>query len=171
MSQLLPILVLVASFVVGLALIPLSLPGLWVMVFGVCSYGWLTDNRSVGIGTIALVLGLALLGEVVEWWLGFRFARRYGGSRRAGWGALLGGLVGAAIGVPIPIIGSVVGAFAGSFVGAAVFEYTREGQARTAASAGWGAVLERAAAAAAKIGLGLAIVVVGVVMVLRGRTP
>lgn len=171
MTQVLPILLLVVSFVAGLALVPLGLPGLWVMVFGVLGYGWLTDSRSVGIGTIALVVGLALLGEVVEWWLGFRFARRYGGSRRAGWGALVGGLVGAAIGVPVPLVGSVVGAFVGSFGGAALLEYTRAGQARAAAGAGWGAVLGRAAAAAAKIALGLAIAVVGVFVVLRGRTP
>ena len=43
---------------------------------------------------MALVIGLALLGEVIEWWLGFRFAKRYGGSRRAGWGALVGDLGG-----------------------------------------------------------------------------
>src|SRR5438046_509471 len=83
-------------------------------------------------------------------------AERYGGSRRAGWGALVGGLVGAAIGVPVPIVGSVIGAFVGSFAGAALFEYTRSARAGVAVSAGWGAVLGRAAAAAVKIALGLA---------------
>src|SRR2546426_12240066 len=88
--------------------VPLGLPGLWVMVAGVAGYGWLTDFRAVGVTTIALVLGLALVGEIVESWLGFRLARRYGGSSRAGWGALVGGIVGAVVGVPVPIIGSVI---------------------------------------------------------------
>jgi uncharacterized protein YqgC (DUF456 family) len=93
---------------------------------------------------------------VLEAWIGFRFARRYGGSSRAGWGALVGGLIGAIVGVPVPIVGSVVGGFVGAFLGAAVFEYSRERQSGVAAKAGWGAVLGRAAAAAIKMALGIA---------------
>src|SRR2546426_11892942 len=138
MSHLVSTLLLTLCCVAGLLLIPLGLPGLWLMVLGVLGYGWLTAFRSVGIGVMALVVGLALLGEVIEWWLGFRFAERYGGSRRAGWGALGGGLVGAAIGVPVPIVGSVIGAFVGSFAGAALFEYTRSARAGGAVGAGLG---------------------------------
>src|SRR5690349_3663506 len=108
----------------GLAMIPLGLPGLWVMVLGILAFGWLTGFHSVGIATIAIVLGLAFVGEIFDNWLGFRFAKSYGGSSRSGWGALLGGLVGAIVGVPVAVIGSVIGAFIGSFLGAAVFEFT-----------------------------------------------
>lgn len=160
--------VLIVCCVAGLVLVPFGLPGLWVMVLGVVGYGWLTDFHTIGVGIIATAVGLALLGEVVEWWLGFRFAMKYGGSRRAGWGALIGGIVGAIIGVPVPVVGSVIGAFVGSFVGAAVFEYTREQHAGVAVRAGWGAMLGRAAAAGAKIALGLVIGVVGVLAVIRG---
>jgi hypothetical protein len=83
LSTLLAGLLLAVVLAVGLALVPLGLPGLWVMVLGVIGFGGLTGFASVGIGTIALVLGLALLGEAVEAWVGFRYARRYGGSRRA----------------------------------------------------------------------------------------
>lgn len=139
---------------------PFGLPGLWVMVLAILGYGWLTEFRSIGTWTIVLVLVLALTGEVIETWLGFRFARRYGGSRRAGWGALVGGLIGAVVGVPVPVIGSVIGGFVGAFVGAALFEYSRARRAGAAAQAGWGALLGRAAAAAAKMGLGIVIAVV-----------
>jgi uncharacterized protein YqgC (DUF456 family) len=105
---------------------------------------------------------------VLESWIGFRFARRYGGSSRAGWGALVGGLIGAIIGVPVPIVGSVVGGFVGAFVGAAVFEYSRERQSGVAAKAGWGAVLGRAAAAAIKMALGVVLVVSSLFLALRG---
>src|SRR5256712_2706809 len=154
MSHLVSTLLLTLCCVAGLLVIPLGLPGLWLMVLGVLGYGWLTAFRSVGIGVMALVVGLALLGEVIEWWLGFRFAERYGGSRRAGWGALVGGLVGAAIGVPVPIVGSVIGAFVGSFAGAALFEYTRSARAGRAGDAGRGAVPGPAAAPAREIGPG-----------------
>src|SRR5262249_24163438 len=115
---------LFAFSLAGLAMIPLGLPGLWVMVGGILIYGWLTGFRSMGVPTIGIVLGLAFVGEIIENWIGFRYAKRYGGSTRSGWGALIGGLVGAAIGVPVAIIGSVIGAFLGSFLGAALFEYT-----------------------------------------------
>jgi uncharacterized protein YqgC (DUF456 family) len=160
-------LLLALCCVVGLALIPLGLPGLWVMVLGVIGYGWLTSFRTIGVATIAIVLGLALVGEILEAWVGFGLARRYGGSSRAGWGALVGGIVGAVIGVPVPIIGSVIGAFVGAFAGAAIFEYSWSRTPGTAVRAGWGAVLGRAAAAATKIALGIVIAVVAAFAVLR----
>jgi uncharacterized protein YqgC (DUF456 family) len=153
--------------VAGLLIVPLGLPGLWVMMLGLLSYGWFTDFQTVGLWTTTLVLGLALLGELIETWLGFRFARKYGASKRAAWGALIGGLVGAVVGVPVPVIGSVIGAFVGSFAGAAIFEYTMSAHTGTAVAAGWGAVLGRAAAAAAKIALGIVIGVISAIAVVR----
>ena len=154
-------------FLVGLALVALGLPGLWVMVLAVLAYGWLTDFQSIGLATIIAVVGLAVFGEVIEAWLGFGLARRYGGSKRAGWGALLGGIVGAIVGVPVPVIGSVIGSFVGAFAGAVVFEYWKS-DAGTAVLAGWGALLGRAAATAAKIGVGLVIAVVALFAAIRG---
>ena len=158
----LAIVVLAAALLVGLLLIPLGLPGLWVMVGGILAFGWLTGFRSVGVAMIAIVLALAFLGEIIENWIGFRYAKRYGGSSRSGWGALIGGLIGAVIGVPVAVIGSVIGALLGSFIGAALFEYTYSRHVGIASRAGWGAVVGRAAAAAAKIAIGMVIAVVGV---------
>jgi uncharacterized protein len=152
------VLLLVAGSIVGLLLIPFGLPGLWVILLGIIGYGWITDFRTIGTGFLILAIALALLGEILESWVGFRFAKRYGGSSRAGWGALVGGLIGGVIGVPVPIIGSVVGGFVGAFVGAAVFEYTKARHAEGSVRAGWGAVLGRAAAVAIKMGLGVAMV-------------
>ncbi len=137
-------------------------------MLGLLAYGWLTDFASVGVAMIFVAIGLAFTGEIVEAWIGFRMTRRYGGSKRAGWGALAGGLIGAVVGVPVPIIGSVVGALVGAFVGAAVFEYSHSRRADVAAGAGWGAVLGRAVAAAAKIGFALVIGVMGVFAMMRG---
>src|SRR5213596_3220159 len=140
MSHALPALLLGICTILGLLLVPLGLPGLWVMVGGIVGYGWLTDFRSVGVATIGAVLGLAFLG----------------------------GIVGAVLGVPVPIVGSVIGAFLGSFAGAALFEYSLSRTTGTAVRAGWGAVVGRAAAAAAKIALGIVIAVIGVFAALRG---
>jgi uncharacterized protein YqgC (DUF456 family) len=161
-------LLLVTSALVGLVLIPFGLPGLWVLVLGIVGYGWLTDFRTLPAWFLGLTLGLALAGELVEQWVGFRFAQRYGGSRRAGWGALVGGLVGAVVGVPVPLIGSVIGGFVGAFVGAALFEYTVARRSEVAAKAGWGAVLGRATAAAVKMGLGIVLAVAALFLAVRG---
>jgi uncharacterized protein YqgC (DUF456 family) len=152
-------LLLLATGFIGLVLIPFGLPGLWVILLGILGYGWLTDFQTVSVWFLGLMIGLAIVGEVFEAWIGFRYAKRYGGSSRAGWGALIGGLIGAIVGVPLPIIGSVIGGFIGAFIGAALFEYTSARHAEGSVKAGWGAVLGRAFAAAGKIAIGFVMVV------------
>jgi uncharacterized protein len=168
MTDLPAVLLLAATNVAGLLLIPFGLPGLWVILLGILAYAWLTDFHTFTAWLLALAIGLALLGELVEAWVGFHLARRYGGSSRAGWGALVGGLVGAAVGVPVPLIGSVIGGFVGAFAGAALFEYTREQRSGTAAKAGWGAMLGRAAAAGVKMALGVVMAVGSLFLALEG---
>ena len=151
---------LVLAQVAGLLLIPFGLPGTWLQVLAVAGYGFATDFRTLGWATITTVLVLAAVGEVVEFALGGRYARKYGGSRRAAWGAILGGLVGAFIGVPVFLIGSVIGAFVGAFVGAAAMEMTRSPEVRAALRVGWGAFVGRMVAVAAKSAIGVAIAAV-----------
>jgi len=162
------VLLLLASGLLGLALIPFGLPGLWVILLGMLGYGWLTDFRTVGMWTLVVAIALALVGELIEAWAGFRFARRYGGSRRAGWGALLGGLIGAVIGVPVPVVGSVVGGFVGAFAGATLFEYSAARRSEGAVRAGWGAVLGRAVAVGVKMGIGIVLVALSLWSAVRG---
>lgn len=159
---------LMLSFIVGLAVVPFGLPGLWLMVLALVGYGFATDFAGVGVWLIVAAVGFAAVGEILDLWLGFRFAARYGGSRRAGWGAVAGGLVGALVGVPLPVLGSLVGAFLGAFAGAALLEYSAARRMGASMYAGWGAVLGRAAAAAVKVGLGLAIAVLGTYAVFVG---
>src|ERR1043165_6503195 len=159
-------LVLLACSIAGLVLVALGMPGLWLIVTAVCGFALLPRFHGFGVGTVAIVLALALLGELVELWMGYGLARRYGGSRRSGWGALLGGLAGAVVGVPIPIVGSVIGSLVGAFIGAALFEYTLapEGALR----AGWGALVGRIVAPSAKMAMGIVMAVVAIFSALRG---
>jgi hypothetical protein len=166
MSGLGPVLLLLACLA-GLLLIPFGLPGLWLIVLAIIGYGWLNDYQNMSAWFLVVVIGLATLGEIAEARIGFSYARRYGGSSRAGWGALVGGLVGAIVGVPVPLIGSLIGGFVGAFVGAALFEYTRNRQSDVAARAGWGAVLGRATAAAVKMAIGVVLSVAALWVALR----
>src|SRR3989449_1371125 len=112
----LAVVLLVGLGLVGLAMIPLGLPGLWVMVGGILAYGWLTDFRRIGVATIAIVLGLAFLGEIIENWIGFRYAKRYGGSTRSGWGAGGGRAGGAPAQIALGLILCRGGGFCGVFL-------------------------------------------------------
>lgn len=148
---------LVLAQVVGLLLIPLGLPGIWVQVVALAAFGWWTDFATVSWWPILIVAVLAVVAEGLEFVMGGRYAERYGGSRRAAWGAILGGLVGAVVGVPIFLVGSVIGAFAGAFVGAVLMELTVSRELRPAMRVGWGAFLGRIVATVLKCGMGVAI--------------
>lgn len=166
-----PLALLVATQLLGLVLIPFGLPGTWVQVAGAGLYGYLTGFETVGWPTILVLLALAVVGEVVEFVLGGKYARKYGGSRRAAWGAILGGFVGALLGTPVPIVGNVIGAFVGAFAGAAILELTtgkdwRNPEWRAAMRVGWGAFVGRLVATAAKSAVGVAIAAVAVVSAL-----
>lgn len=148
------VLLLCATALIGLALTAIGLPGLWVFVLVALG---LTAGGVAGAPSLAAVgigFGLVFLSEIVEWVASVRWTRRSGGSRRAGWGALLGGLVGAVVDLPVPVIGSVLGSFAGSFLGALAAEYSVTGQAGTAGRVAWGALIGRVVATAIKMGLG-----------------
>ncbi len=151
---------LIGAQVLGLLMIPFGLPGTWVQIAALTAYAWMTDFRTVGWVPIVVVVALAIAAEVIEFSLGGKYARKYGGSKRAAWGAILGGIVGAVMGVPIPIVGSVIGAFVGSFVGAAAFEYTAQKNLQPSLRAGWGALIGRLAATAVKTGIGVAVLAI-----------
>lgn len=160
-------LLLVALQFIGLFLIVFGLPGLWLEVAAFAGFAWLTGFRTVGIVALAVVIGLALLAEIAELVLGGRFARRFGGGRRAAVGAIVGGIIGAVVGLPIPLLGSVFGAMLGSFVGAFLLELTRRQGTTPALRVGWGALLGWITAIAMKVGVGLVILVFTLLTALR----
>ena len=148
--------------IAGLLMVPLGLPGTWLQVIAIGAYAYATDWRT-GWWVFGIALLMAAAAEVVEFIMGGRFARKYGGSKRAAWGAILGGLVGAVIGTPVPVIGSVIGAFVGAFLGAAALELTAKSELRGAVRVGWGAFLGRLAAAAMKSAVGVLIAAIALV--------
>jgi len=103
-----------------------------------------------------LLLGLAVLGEIVESLLGVAAARGFGASRWGMIGAFVGGLLGAALGTAwIPVLGSLIGAFAGAFAGAFLGEILGGQTTRKGARAGLGAFLGKVAATAFKLVIGV----------------
>lgn len=153
-------LLLLALILLGsLLLIPLGLPGLWLMIVVAFGYNLLTGTEAIGTFTIVGAAVLAGIAEYIEFALAGKYARKYGGSRRAGWGAILGGIVGAFVGVPIPIVGPMLGAFAGAFGGAMLAELTVNRDAAAATRVATGALIGRVAAVAVKSAIGCVILV------------
>jgi uncharacterized protein YqgC (DUF456 family) len=152
-----PLLILASVIVLSLILIVLGLPGLWIMVATAVAYNLIVPGEPIGWFTLVGVAVLALVAELLEFSLTGRFARKYGGSRRAGWGAILGGIIGAMVGLPVPIIGSVIGAFVGSFLGALIAEFTGGSSAVDATRVAKGALIGRVVSTVLKIGIGFTI--------------
>ncbi|HYW51824.1 MAG TPA: DUF456 domain-containing protein [Gemmatimonadaceae bacterium] len=146
----LDILLLLAAVIGGLVMIPLGLPGIWLMVLAGLVHSVAVTPPTIGTVTLVTVFVIAALAEWLEFSVSRKYTLKYGGSSRAAWGAILGGIAGAMVGIPIPVIGSVIGAFVGSFAGALVGEYSvaRDGQRATQAAKG--AIIGRAVATALK---------------------
>lgn len=101
------------------------LPGTWVIVAAAAGYGWFHGWERVGPTLILILLGVAVVGELVELGVSVVAAKRAGASNRAGWGALIGGFVGMFVfSLPMPFVGTMFGALVGCFVGALIAELT-----------------------------------------------
>jgi uncharacterized protein YqgC (DUF456 family) len=145
----------VLAMLVCLLLIPLGLPGLWMMiviVLGLVLAGSLTWPFGLAAAAAA---GVA---ELAEFALMRRFGREYGGSRLAFWGAVVGGPAGLFVGVPIPLVGPVVTAFVGTFAGACLVTWLETRSLARSTRVGWGLVLARGAAVALKAATGILLV-------------
>ena len=143
-------LLLLAAVIGGLLMIPLGLPGIWLMIVAGAAHHFLISPPAIGWVTLGAVVLLGAGAEWLEFSVAGKYTRQYGGSRRASWGAILGGFVGAFVGIPVPVIGSVIGAFAGAFAGAMIGEYSVEKNRDKATRAATGALVGRAVATALK---------------------
>jgi uncharacterized protein YqgC (DUF456 family) len=152
-----PLLILAGVIVLSLILIVLGMPGLWIMVASAVTYNLIVKGNPIGWFTLVAVAVLALVAELLDFMMTGRYARKYGGSRRAGWGAIIGSIVGAMVGFPVPIVGPVIGAFVGSFVGALVAEFTGGSTAGASTRVATGALIGRVVSTALKIGIGFTI--------------
>jgi uncharacterized protein YqgC (DUF456 family) len=151
--------ILTLVLILSLVMIALGLPGLWVMLASAVVYNITTHTEAISWVTLVGITVLALIAEYIEFTMSAKYARKYGGSRRAGWGAMIGGIAGTIIGVPVPIVGPLIGAFAGSFVGALIGELTVGSSKSDSARVATGALIGRAVATAMKMAVGCTIAV------------
>jgi uncharacterized protein len=144
----------------------LTVPGNWIVVGLAAGFAWLfpaAAGRGISWTTVFVLIGVATIGEIIEFAAGAAGAAKQGASRRAVGlsivGAMVGSIVGLAIGMPVPVLGSFVmallGGAAGAFAGAYLGESWkgRSDEERVAAGKGafvgrlWGTVGKLAAGA------------------------
>ena len=119
--------------VISLGLNASGAPGNWIMLGIASFYSWLMPNESpydFGLIVIVMVLLLATIGEVLEFFTGAISTKKAGGTRRGMWfsviGSIIGSVAGIFVGIPIPVVGSLIAALLFSGVGALLGAYYGE---------------------------------------------
>ncbi|MEM1213008.1 MAG: DUF456 domain-containing protein [Planctomycetota bacterium] len=144
---------------VGVVLVLLQLPGTWLIVAATAGFAWATwDDGVVGWLTLASLLTLAILGEILETVLAGAASRKAGGTRRGAVLAILLGIPGAIAGsllIPIPIVGTLLGAALGAALGSLLGDLTARRPLRQATRAARGAAVGKLTGSAAKLAIAL----------------
>ena len=153
-----------------------TFPGNWIIVLSTALFAWLVKHPTgtgVNWWVAGSVLGLAVLGEFIEFAAGAAGAAKTGGSRRgmilSVVGAALGSIIGAILGtaIPVPVVGNLIGAVAGgalgAFSGAYVGEYWKGRSEEDRIKIGSAAMIGRVLGTVGKLGIGAVMVAVTMV--------
>ena len=140
--------VLVVTGLIGLIL-P-AIPGALFLLAGLVLAAWAENFTFVGLGTLAILAVLALLTFGVDLWATMFGAKKFGASKRAMIGAVIGALGGVFLGFP--------GVIFGPFIGAMLGELSAQRGFQEAARAGLGATLGLALGVAVKLALAFAMI-------------
>lgn len=148
----------------GLLSLVFNLPGNFIILTLCVLYGWYGGFMEITFTVIAVLAGLALLGELLEFLLGVAGAKKWRSSNAAVVGSIAGGIVGAILGVPFFFgIGALVGGLLGAFLGATVVEKARGLALREAMHSGIGAFVGKLGGMLTKAVIGCAMIVLTVV--------
>lgn len=146
----------------GIALNILSLPGNWVAVILLVLWAWLAPPTGISVLYLIVIIVLALAGEVLEFLLQLRGAKKYGSSSKGTFAGLVGAFIGALLGAPILFgLGALPGALLGAFVGCLIMELIGGRPIAEAKRAAWGALTGKFSGIILKITIGLTILVTG----------
>ena len=150
----------------GILITPLGMPGTFVVFAGAAVYDLITWSSAISFQMLGILAGIAVIGEILEYIIGIKAAKKHGASRAGVIGAIAGGIIGAIVGVPVFIIGSLIGLFIGAFLGAFIVELFVKKKAGKAFEAGLGAFYGRAGAILVKSLLAVVMAIIAVKAVL-----
>ena len=140
--------------------IMLNLPGTWLMILFAVILEWWKPGLYMFSWTVLFVaLGLAVLGEVLEFIMGAAGSRYAGGTKRGAVMAIVGAFVGGILGIalPVPIVGTLIGACIGAFVGSIAGDVWAGQPLSLSIEAGQGAAVGRFWGTIMKLSIGVLI--------------
>ena len=132
-------------------------PGAPLLFLGLFFCAWAEGFTYIGVWTLLVLAVMAALTYVVEFAASVLGVKKFGGSKRAMAGAVLGGIAGLFLGVP--------GILLGPFVGAVIGELSLQRSLNEASRAGFGTVVGLAIGVAGKLAIG--ITMIGLFLVMR----
>lgn len=139
-----------------------GLPANWIILC--LAFLWkLANPEAANLGSTfwAILILLALCGELLEFFLQIIKAKRYGSSSSGTVAGMIGAILGAIFMAPLFWgIGALIGALLGAWAGCYIMEIMRGRPAREALDAAFGAMLGRFLGTVCKIGIGGAMIVV-----------
>jgi uncharacterized protein YqgC (DUF456 family) len=144
----------VVLFAVGLigSVLPVF-PGTIIVLAGALLHrSMLGPEKSVGWGTITILVLLTLAAYALDFLSGYFGARYFGATKWGMFGALLGALIGVFLGIAGLFVGPVIGAVAGEFIaGKRMIDAGR---------AGWGSLLGNLSAMIGKLFIALVMITI-----------
>lgn len=136
----------------------LGIPGGWIAFAAIIIFDAVTGFSTVGWAFLAVMLGIALLGELIESFFGLVYVAQRGATKWGVLGAFVGGIAGAVGGgFVMPFVGSILLGLAGAFGGAVLLEYLYYRSMDRALQTGFSAFIGKLAAMLIKFALGLVI--------------
>ena len=153
--------------IAGMLLTPFGVPGPLLQALAAVGLCAITHGTRLGWPWAAGFVVLGLIAEGIDLLAGQFGSKRFGGSSKAAWGALLGGFVGAFFGslIPIFLIGSVIASFLGTFAGAILGEMQEQKGLAPNLRVGFGAVLGRAVGVGVKLCIAFVILIASAAVV------
>ena len=91
------VLLCILLLVISLGLNASGAPGNWIMLGFASLYSWLMPNESpydFGVVIILIVLVLAIIGEILEFFMGALSTKKAGGTKRGVWFSVIGSIIG-----------------------------------------------------------------------------
>ena len=145
----------------------IQLPGAWILlalavlielIDGI--YLPPEDDVTFGVPVLLTCLGLALVGELLEFLAAAIGLQKGGGTRRGLWGSILGGIAGVFLLTPlfvfVPFFGAFLGVLLGTFLGALIGELSHQRRDQSALRPALWAAAGRLAGTTGKVALATA---------------
>src|SRR5688572_16978848 len=152
---------LLAMQLCGLGVQLFGLPGLWLMAAAAGLYALVTPQHYLWPWGMTIILGLCVVGELLEFVAGAGGAKKAGGSKRSMLFGTVGGIAGGLIlSIPVPIIGTIAGVCIGAFAGATVAQLTVARDAAHSTRVGFGAAKGTLIGIVLKLCVGVVILII-----------